>query len=204
MILLGPYEPKSPDAMDLQKMDQSFVSAVDLADVALRLAALKGLNEPDVAGAIRLLKQAWNQRHQLTPLRCAGMMLTTDLKSLAVAAVSDPDAFDKDFPGSDQIVEPDEFPAALDVALKLITKEYSRKRRCGYLLRMENELRQRMGFAIVSEPRSAEDVEDAASFWGLARNLAPYCPRFVHLYGGSKLPGGSSMSKKSRMVKKSS
>ena len=43
MIVLGPYEAQSSDALDLAKMDQSFVSAVELADVALRLAALKGL-----------------------------------------------------------------------------------------------------------------------------------------------------------------
>lgn len=204
MILLGPYEAKSPDALDLEKMDQPFVSAVELADVALRLAALKGLNEPDVPGAISLLKQTWNERFQLTPIRCAGMMLTTDLRTFAVSAVSDPSAYDKGFPGANEIVEPDAFPVAFDEALKLITKEYSRKRRTNYLFRMSNDMRRQLGLAPLHELMVEEEIEDAAAFWGLAKNLAPYCPRFARFYAGTKHQKSRPTLTKSRKVKKSS
>ena len=41
--LLGPYQQDTPEAKKLEAMDKSWVSAVELAGVAIQLAQLKGL-----------------------------------------------------------------------------------------------------------------------------------------------------------------
>lgn len=205
--LLGPHPKDSPEALELEAADRSFVSAVELADLAARLAQIKGLTEPDVAGAVELLKQTWMARNALTPLRCAGMLLAFDTANGTVEAVASPDDYDRNFPGAERIKAPSDYPVSLDEAVRLISGEYNRKRRNDFLLRMENHARERMGISLVAEPRSEGEIEDPAAFWGLARTLVPHCPRFARLHGKTQASGTGTRpvrSKKSRKIKKSS
>ena len=143
--LLGPYQQDTPEAKKLEAMDKSWVSAVELAGVAIQLAQLKGLKEPDVAGAVLLLKQTWRARHALTPLACADMELVHDIYGREVEAASVIRKPDKDFPGSAIIRPPRSYPIPLDEAVRHVSGEYSRKRRTDFRLRMLNSSRAALG-----------------------------------------------------------
>jgi hypothetical protein len=208
--ITGPYADGTPEAIQLEKMDKSIVSAVELADIAIKLAALRGLKEPDVAGAIELLKKTWQARNALTPLRCAGMHVAHDFRNLTVEAVSASTHVEKSFPGAELIRSPKAYPVTTDEAVRLISGEYSRKRRMDFRLRMLNWNREAMGLTPVSAEqlpfgKDDDEVEDEIEFWKLAKSIAPFCPRFAKLY---KTPQGDRLKsvkpKKKNKGKKSS
>ncbi len=184
--VLGPHPIGSLAAAELAFLDKAFVSAVELADIAIKLARLKRLKEPDVAGAIELLKQTLVQRNGLTPLACAGLHLVLQGHApVAVRVVSTSGPVDKNFPGAELIRVPKRYPLGYDEAVRLISGEYSRKRRMGFRLRMINTTRQAMGLAPVAAGQlpknAAEQIEDESDFWELAKRMAPFCPRFAKL-----------------------
>ena len=162
--LLGPYQQDTPAATKLEAMDKPWVSAVELAEVAIHLAQLKGIKEPDVAGAVALLKQTWQARHALTPLACADMELVHDIYGREVEAASVIRKADKDFPGSAIIRPPRSYPIPLDEAVRHVSCEYSRKRRTDFRLRMLNSSRAALGLTAVTAEQAAmaedSDVAD--------------------------------------------
>jgi hypothetical protein len=172
-------------------MDRELVSPADLAGLAVRLATLKGLTEPDMAGAVALLKQAVGACEEITVLKCAGMRLARSPKPLQVSAVRILEAKDKQFPGAEMICEPETYPATLDEALRLISGEYSRKRREDFVRRMFRAKQ------VLDETEWAlpVEIEDAVEFWELARDLAPHCPKFSHLYADEDAVPGAKTKK---------
>ena len=166
------------------------MSAVELAEVAIHLAQLKGIKEPDVAGAVALLKQTWQARHALTPLACADIELVHDIYCREVEAASVIRKPDKDFPGSAIIRPPRSYPIPLDEAVRHVSGEYSRKRRTDFRLRMLNSSRAALGLSAVRAEQAAmaedSDVADEVEFWQLAKCLAPFCPRFARFYKPSQ------------------
>jgi hypothetical protein len=188
--LLGPYQQDTPAATKLEAMDKPWVSAVELAEVAIHLAQLKGIKEPDVAGAVALLKHTWQARHALTPLACADMELVHDIYGREVEAASVVRKPDKDFPGSAIIRPPRSYPIPLDVAVRHVSGEYSRKRRTDFRHRMLNSSRAALGLSAVTAEQAAmaedSDVADEVEFWQLAKCLAPFCPRFARFYKPSQ------------------
>lgn len=184
-------------------MDKAFVSAAELADTAIKLAQLKKLDEPDVAGAIELLKQTWERRNGLTPLACAGLHLVLQGRApVTVRAVRTSAPVDGKFPGAELIRLPKKYPLGYDEAVRLISGEYSRKRRVGFRLRMINHTRQAMGLAPVAAEQlpkiDAEQIEDESDFWELAKSIAPFCPRFAKL---DKQPKGNRPGRKARSAR---
>lgn len=188
--LLGPYQKDTPAATKLEAMDKPWLSAVELAEVAIHLAQLKGNKEPDVAGAVALLKHTWQARNALTPLACANMHLIWDSGIHTVEAVSSIGVPNKDFPGASMIRPPRSYPVPLDEAVRHVSGEYSRKRRTEFRLRMLNWQRSAMGLAPFSAEQAAvgtdDEIEDEAEFWHLAKCLAPFCPRFARFYKPSQ------------------
>lgn len=168
-------------------MDKAFVSPVELADLAVKLATLKGLTEPDMAGAVTPLKQAVEACQEVTVLKSAGMRLARSLKPLEVSVVRILEAKDKQFPGAEMICEPGTYPATLDDALRLISGEYSRGRREDFVRRM---FRAKQGLDETGWALPVE-IEDAVEFWELARDLAPHCPRFSHLHANKDAAPGA-------------
>jgi hypothetical protein len=208
--ITGPYADGTPEAIQLEKMDKSIVSAVELADIAIKLAALRGLKEPDVAGAIELLKKTWQARNAVTPLRCADLRLAWYPLDQTVEAVSASTHVEKSFPGAELIRSPKAYPVTTDEAVRLISGEYSRKRRMNFRLRMLNCAREAMGLTPVSVEqlplgKDDDEVEDEIEFWKLAKSIAPFCPRFAKL---DKTPQGDRLKlvkpKKKNKGKKSS
>ena len=206
-ILLGPHPKDSPEALELEVADKPFATAFEVADLAVRLAQLKGKTEPDVDGAATLLMRAWKKCKSLTPLESNGLHLAFDVNTGAAVALASPVHHNKDFPGAELISEPSTYPVDLDAAVRLISGEYSRERRREFLLRLENYLRKATGRPLVDEVQSSFPIKDRADFWTLARRLAPHCPRFAKYYRSGRVKKGSarkSRPEKSRKVKKSS
>jgi hypothetical protein len=206
-ILLGPYESNSPEALELEAADKPFATPFEVADLAVRLAQMKGKTEPDLVGAAALLMRAWKKCKSLTQLESNGLHFAFDVNTGAAMALASPVYRNTEFPGAELISEPSNYPVDLDSAVRLISGEYSRERRREFLLRLENYLREAMGRPLVDEVQSSFSIKDRADFWTLARRLAPHCPKFAKYYRSGGVKKGSvrkSRPEKSRKVKKSS
>jgi hypothetical protein len=175
-------------------------SNFELATLAVQMAQLSGKDEPDIIGAIKLLRAtARRLKHEVMPTLDHIPIMVTSLpvceKERSAFLAKDPDAqivspkdepgYDESVlakiasvPGSEEIKEPKRFPATLRQIAVALFKQRS-TRRLTALLRQVTPIwkwNQKL------HPLDARYANDRYTFWCCISVMQHLAPKYRHLY----------------------
>jgi hypothetical protein len=181
--------------------------AFEIATLGIQLAALRKQREPALADAVNLLIKAHVEAVKIVNFNQFGetTAIWHDLSPLKGDNTLPLNERRKTFEGADLISEPDEpYPGEglelLD-ALKRISGEKNKERCWQYRNRFARYVYKSKTGQTATDMEEikiwgrlkeyfdeAERIEYPATFWAMARNLAPFCPRFREYYPATAIP----------------
>lgn len=190
---------------------EPLASPFELAQIAISLALLYDLPEPDLEGAVRLLRHSCLAvQEEKRPRAIYPTVVYVDAKphgeyplgTKIITPDDDPAAWRKhieelrNFPGGDQIVMPKGNEFTLLQIIAAVTGRKEKKRNQDVFERMVRR-------GTVVREHAQYTFAGERGFWITAQLVAPFAPRFKHLYPKpNKLPRGQ-MRKRGRFHKPS-